>query len=851
MAIRNVRYTACLLALVQILFVGGEREAVSQIQTSPKQVTSEDADSKSFEVTGTCMSMEESNPIEGVELTLFEVTGPGERIRELQRTTSDPTGAYLFKDLAPVNQSRIAHRSYIVKAVANGCPDVAFRIRNSFDVQNFAAAQLRMHSGTGSIKGKVTDEKGNPLAGAIVHWSFPIPVLPSEVGLRMAKTNKEGLFILSGLPLIDGKPRSLRAAYLKIEHPAYPKQLFERKSLEFSTFVMTPGGAVEGIVIDEATQKPLTGIALTAQPADTKYESREAKTMTDDQGRYRMMLVEGNYNLIMDDPKYVAKYSYMECRKGGTLKLQPIQATVGGWIVGQVINTDTNQPEVMAVVGDDQSERIGVGLFGPDRPMGRLIHTHWLDEVDDDGRFRILAHPGENYPYLCNLRGKRTTWETMKQPPVVVEAGKETRYDMVYEPPRTPEQKMAKGKAVLDKLPADVDGRVAGIIAQFRELNNTVDECEIWCLLMKELVRIGKPAVPALCKELEATDSPTMMRRLAFALRAIGDPQAVPALIRTISKTLQPSMSDYGLVVEDPDLMTFMQTHDLDEKGRAAYFDLGRPMREVYGALNKLTKRTQDVNPLSSISRSPDQRALARQEKIYYDAAREWSDWWESHWKEFDVDQAYSKVNLPEFKPRDVSGYPVGLSLTKNATLGSGMQQLVLTPVGDADKSAHYLMDLDTGQDASLPKELQSKDDSPESVEAVRKYAAEKGFDLMCVSEVNADGVADYTLVGVDLELWEIDPNDAKKLEELVTAGKLPEGRKLKDQRLLHRQPDSQADTSSIGSCFLYVTKDQGLGVIMLTDFVVTAQDVTGLAVAPRGVGFYRGVQITYQQIAR
>ena len=849
MAIRNVCCAVCLLVLVQIVFLGGEREAVAQIQASSKQAASEDAAAKSFEIAGTCMSMEESNAIEGVELTLFEVTGPGKQIREIQRTTSDPTGAYSFKDLARANQSRIAHRSYIVKAVATGCPDVAFSIRNSFDVQNFAAGQLRMHSGTGSIKGKVTDGKGNPLAGAIVHWSFSVPA--SEVGLRTAKTNKEGLFILGGLPLIDGKPRSLRGAYLQIQHPAHPKQLFERKSLEFSTFVMAEGCAVEGIVMDAETQKPLTGLALTAQSADTKYESREAKTLTDDQGRFRMMLVEGNYNLILDDPKYVAKYSYIECRKGGKLKLEPIQATVGGWIVGQVINTDTNQPEVMAEVGNGQSERIGVGLFGPDRPMGRLIHTHWLDEVDDDGRFRVFAHPGENYPYLCNVRGKRTTWETMKQPPVVVEAGKETRYDMLYEPPRTPEQKMAKAKEALDKLPADVDGRVSSIIAQFRELNNTVDECEIWCSLMKELVRIGKPAVPALCKELEATDSATMIRRLAFALRAIGDPQAVPALIRTIPKTLQPSMSDYGLVVEDPDLMTFMQTHDLDEKGRSAYFDLGRPMREVYGALNKLTKRTQDVNPLSSISRSPDQRALARQEKIYYDVAREWSDWWESHWKEFDVDQAYGKVNLPEFKPRDVSGYPVGLALTKNATLGSGLQQMVLTPVGDADKSAHYLMDLDTGQDASLPKELQAKDGSPESVEAVRKYAAENGFDLMCVSEINAAGVADYTLVGVDLELWEIDPNDAKALEELVSKGKLPEGRKLKDQRLLHRQPDSQADTSAIGSSFLFVTKDQGLGVIMLTDFVVTAQDVTGLAVAPRGVGFHRGVQITYQQIAR
>ncbi len=505
----------------------------------------------------------------------------------------------------------------------------------------------------------------------------------------------------------------------------------------------------------------------------------------------------------------------------------------------------------MTEIGNGWSERVGVGLFGPDRPKGKLIHTHWLDEVDDEGRYRMLAHPGENFPYLCNLRGNRNTWETTKQPPVVVEAGKETRYDLTYEPPRTPDQKMAKAKVVFDKLPVEIDDRVASIIAEFRKLNHTVDECETWCLLMQELVRIGKPAVPALSKELESTDSSAMIRRLAFALRAIGDPRAVPSLIQSIPKTLQPSMSDYGLIVEDPELMKFMQAHDLDEKGRSTYFDLGRPMREVYGALNKLTKRDEDVTPLSSMSRSVDQRALSRQERIYYDVAREWSDWWESHWQNLVVDHAYSKVNLPELKLRDLSGYPIGLDLTTNAELGSGLMGLVLTPIGDADKGANFLMDLDTGQYTHWPKEMTADDDSPANIDAVRSFAAKKGFDLMCVAKGNDDGVVDYTLVGVDLDLWEIDFNDAKKIEDFLKSGQLPEGRKLETQALLHGGSEGKVDASSLGSSFLYVTKDQGLGLITLTDFVVTARDITGIAGAPRGVGFHRGIKFNYQQIAR
>ena len=104
------------------------------------------------------------------------------------------------------------------------------------------------------------------------------------------------------------------------------------------------------------------------------------------------------------------------------------------------------------------------------------------------------------------------------------------------------------------------------------------------------------------------------MRRLGFALRAIGDPRAVPALIRAIPKTLLPSSSDYGLTVIDKELMDFMLTHDLrKEKGRE-YFDLGRPVREIIGALHSLTgQHFQDAEPLGMcLSEDPRRQVLQR-----------------------------------------------------------------------------------------------------------------------------------------------------------------------------------------------------------------------------------------------
>ena len=101
---------------------------------------------------------------------------------------------------------------------------------------------------------------------------------------------------------------------------------------------------------------------------------------------------------------------------------------------------------------------------------------------------------------------------------------------------------------------------------------------------MRELVAIGPAAVPPLCAELDRTTEDQTLRRLAFALRAIGDARAAPALIRAIPRTLVPASSDYGLIVGDGALAEFMQTHDLREgPQRGQYFSFGRAPRDQRG----------------------------------------------------------------------------------------------------------------------------------------------------------------------------------------------------------------------------------------------------------------------------
>ena len=269
-----------------------------------------------------------------------------------------------------------------------------------------------------------------------------------------------------------------------------------------------------------------------------------------------------------------------------------------------------------------------------------------LAAVDKTGRFILRAAPGENFPYFVNTRGVRMAWDTRKQPPVVVKEGETTTYNMLITPEVSPEEKLKAARKLVEALSKKPSDRTAQILLEFRKLNHTVDETELWCLLMRELVAVGREAVPQLCAELDRTTENRMLRRLGFALRAIGDPRAVPALIRAIPKTLLPSSSDYGLIVSDKELTDFMQTHDLDKGKGGTYFDLGRPGREIVGALHGLTGQNFDDAELFSMSLSEDPRRQVLQRRIYGRQAQRWQAWWEANWRTFTDDAAYQKVNL-------------------------------------------------------------------------------------------------------------------------------------------------------------------------------------------------------------
>jgi beta-lactamase regulating signal transducer with metallopeptidase domain len=208
-----------------------------------------------------------------------------------------------------------------------------------------------------------------------------------------------------------------------------------------------------------------------------------------------------------------------------------------------------------------------------------------------------------------------------------------------------------------------------------------------WATAIRELIMIGKPAVPKLIEELDRTDHLAdrgqLLRALGFVLRGIGDPRAVPALIRSLPFTLQPSYSDLGCSVADQELQGFMEAHDRDRNDHANHFSFGRPINEVLSALQKLCgieavvpreQYVQEFKDIHHIFLSGKSESDRPRQELFLRFAETWADWWAQNWRFYVKDESEAQVEqtrnaLKQFtKPEtvamqlqvvDVAGKPI------------------------------------------------------------------------------------------------------------------------------------------------------------------------------------------------
>jgi hypothetical protein len=274
------------------------------------------------------------------------------------------------------------------------------------------------------------------------------------------------------------------------------------------------------------------------------------------------------------------------------------------------------------------------------------------------------------------------------------------------------------------------------------------------------------------------------------------------------------------------------------------HFSLGRPVREVFGALHTLTGHDLGDADLFSMSLSEDPRRQVLQRRIYGRQAQRWRAWWEENSRRFTEEAAYQKVhlNIAEQQLAPASGV-----LGKSARLVGEWTGAVLSPATEEGEHAWRAYDLDTGYRPNWPDSI-AKDEAARDEKLLADWAAQSGVDLICVTHRAPDGTETFVLRALGMQVREIDARDLRNLDRLIADGTLPEGRPVRDL-LMHYDAASQQFVPDANAAFLFVTRKGNMGLIETTDRITQTADLTGLPSAPPGTGFHKGVRFNLKAI--
>lgn len=784
---------------------------------------------------GRCVDFEDRTPLSGVNLRLFRAAGWTARIVEIGKTTTDEQGEFEFPNvMRPRPEDPINPLKYVVFADMEGRPLVHTGVWWDKPPAPFFN-EISIPRVSLTATGRIVDQRGKPIVGANVISPF-LDGRPIE-GLYTAVTDRNGAFVLPRLPSFNPKHRKF--GFL-VAHPDFPEQIIKTNSLdtEFSA-TLIDGCKIRGVVFDQVTGKPAARASV--QVRDVTYGASLHAT-TNVAGEFEIVLFEGRYDLLARRKDRISvAVENLDCETGQTRELT-LKLISGGFISGRVLNSATKEP----ITKSDNGFPITLGLFGPSDPRRHVVSPVPMVTVDAQGRYKVRAAPGNNFPYFVNTHGDRIAWNTHLKDAVVVTEGETTNFDMLITPAVPPEVKLKQARELLATFSNDPTERTEQILVEFRKLDHTVDETESWCMFMQDLVRIGRDAVPRLCVELDGTESDRMLRRLGFALRAIGDPRAVPALIRAIPRTLLPSSSDYGLLVEDGDLTHFMLQNDLDPENGSRMFGLGRPVREIVGAIEKLTHRTMIDERLFGISLSTDPRRQILQRRVFLKHAQVWQEWWDRNSPQFTNEFVYETVGLESI---DEELPAPSTQLGPQSRVEGVISGATLSPAIEKGRYVHHFCDLDTGYQPKWPTDF-PRDESKLDPHQLDKWADANGVDLMCVKYKAPNGSESFVLKSFGMKAWEITPRDLRNIDRLVAAGKLPQGHEM-DGLLMHYDEGTKTHDPGVNAAFIYITKEGSIGVIEVTDRITQTADLTGrpAGAAPTGVGFFKGVKYNLKSI--
>ena len=345
------------------------------------------------------------------------------------------------------------------------------------------------------------------------------------------------------------------------------------------------------------------------------------------------------------------------------------------------------------------------------------------------------------------------------------------------------ETKLSRMEINLKTLQSDstaaLEERIDAGLAILREYKITKYE-PVWAAAVRELIEIGKPAVPKLTEELDRTERGDTLRALGFVLRGIGDPRAVPSLIRAIPRTLRSGEGDYGMTVrDDPELTRFMVEHDNDPEDRSGdgMFSWGVPMREILPALEKLTGDEVPREDLVFVSLEGNARQRQMKRALFLKLARRWADWWSEHWRDHVENEDAAQLELieesldryaatisPEPKRSPQAGFPRGAGVV----LTEEVENVVIRSFKDESEFAFLaFLDFDTGRLPRPSKSLIEASAEDEPSKGLLDWAEKEGVDLITFKAKNPGGDGfHYAFQPVGMKVWRIKNSRYEKIED-------------------------------------------------------------------------------------
>lgn len=430
----------------------------ASLATAPESPLQQDG---SFAIYGTCYETD-TTPLSGVRLRVFTAPSRTDPSRQIAESVSGFDGRYRFSGLTPPPEWGQNKQPPGYDVVATH-PDLASAIRIVLEPEHGKVDIVLSTRAT--MHGRVSNEAGDGVSGATVYVSGLRGDSPADV--LSGVTDGSGRYSIKDMftlqceksevydPVTKQTVLKSNCRYaIRVLHPDFGKQTFEFSDVsEPNNFVLKAPAIIEGIVRDEVLGDPAAGVTISAQGTSHSQHHGWDQTVTESDGRYRLMLAPDSYNIWASAPDRTSVAIDSLSAVAGKNAPQDLRLVAGGIIAGRIVDAEG------APVPQELARTLRVGMHGPARPLsGAAVESV---KVSDDGTFQLRAAPGRNYPYIMsgNVSADRDPSTMRNAPPVVVSEGVEQTLEIriVSSQPRQLVERSPAGQLIVRPNPAFKD----------------------------------------------------------------------------------------------------------------------------------------------------------------------------------------------------------------------------------------------------------------------------------------------------------------------------------------------------------------------------------------------------------